>query len=217
MKKHLRFLLIFCLLFGMSGVKAQTISYYFIKMPVHLIPTVSIDTRRDLVDFYNNGKSAVMPSGFGTEVVLKEMSEDYLLFQTSANAEMQLKLLQVNDTLRVLALIHTVAAPLKDSRISFYSTTWQPIFKLESPQLSFLDFLDVEKGKALGLENRFNEVCLRNFVSYQFSKNTPVMVAYSSIRKDIRPDILKDFETVIKDSITFVFQNGRFNLLKPEK
>ncbi|MDD3907500.1 MAG: DUF3256 family protein [Bacteroidales bacterium] len=217
MKKHLRFLLIFCLLFGMSGMKAQTISYYFIKMPVNLIPTVSVDTRRDLVDFYDNGKSAVMPSAFGSEVVLKEMSEDYLLLQTSANADLQLKLLQVNDSLRVIALVQTVVAPLKDSRISFYSTTWQPISKLELPQLSFLDFLDVEKGKALGLENRFNEVGLRNFVSYQFSKNKPVVVAHSSIREDIRPEVLKEFEPIIKDSITFVFQNGCFNLLNPEK
>ena len=217
MKKHLLFLFLFYLLSEMSGVKAQTISYYFIKMPVNLIPSVSIDTRRDLVDFYNNGKSAVMPSAFGTEVVLKDMSENYLLLQTSENAEMQLKLLQVNDTLQVLALIHTVAAPLKDSRISFYSTTWQPLSKLEMPQLSFLDFLDVDKGRALGLGNRFNEVCLRNFVSYQFSKNTPILVTHSSIKEDLRPDILKDFEPVIKDSIIFVFKNGRFNLLNPEK
>jgi len=217
MKKHLLFLFLFYLLSEMSGVKAQTISYYFIKMPVNLIPSVSIDTRRDLVDFYNNGKSAVMPSAFGTEVVLKDMSEDYLLLQTSENAEMQLKLLQVNDTLQVLALIHTVAAPLKDSRISFYSTTWQPLSKPEMPQLSFLDFLDVDKGRALGLGNRFNEVCLRNFVSYQFSKNTPILVTHSSIKEDLRPDILKDFEPVIKDSIIFVFKNGRFNLLNPEK
>ncbi|MCK9310893.1 MAG: DUF3256 family protein [Bacteroidales bacterium] len=217
MKKHLLFLFLFYLLSEMSGVKAQTISYYFIKMPVNLIPSVSIDTRRDLVDFYNNGKSAVMPSAFGTEVVLKDMSENYLLLQTSENAEMQLKLLQVNDTLQVLALIHTVAAPLKDSRISFYSTTWQPLSKLEMPQLSFLDFLDVDKGRALGLGNRFNEVCLRNFVSYQFSKNTSILVTHSSIKEDLRPDILKDFEPVIKDSIIFVFKNGRFNLLNPEK
>ncbi|MDD4921304.1 MAG: DUF3256 family protein [Bacteroidales bacterium] len=217
MKKCMRLLLVLCFVSGMAEMKAQSVAHYFVQIPAELMPTVSVDTRKDLVDFYNNGKSAAMPSAFGKEVVLKELSSDYLLFQTSEKSNIQLKILQVSDTVRIIALVHTVAAPLKDSRIRFYTTTWKPYNKVVFPKFTYLDFLDTEKGKTLGLTDRFNEVCLRNFVSYKFKKNLPQMVVHSSIREDIRPEKLKDFGPVIKDSLTFVWKNDRFTLLNPEK
>lgn len=212
MRKSMRFLLFLFLLSGFSGVKAQSIAHYFTQMPANLIPAVSVDTRKDLVDFFKNSKSAVMPSAFGGQVVLKELTDDYLLLETSENADMQLKLLQVNDTLRVIALIHSVAAPLKDSRIQFYTTLWLPFNGIALPSITYMDFLDVEKGKALGLSDRFNQVCMRNFVFFKFKPNAPEMVAHSSIRADLRPELLNDFGTIVKDSITFFFDKDHFNL-----
>jgi len=217
MKKSVCFLSAFFALSGISEVSAQSVAHYFIQMPASLTPTVTTETKKDLVDFYNNGKSAAMPSTLGGEVVIKELSDDYMLFQTSDKADMQLKLLRVNDTLRILAVVHTVAAPLKDSRISFYSLLWKPVTGIDFPQFTFLDFLDMEKGKALGLADRFREVSLRNFVSYKFKQNSPRMVVRSSVREDIRPEILKDFEPVMKDSLIFVWDNARFNLQNSDK
>jgi len=212
MRKSMRFLLFLGLLSGFSGVKAQSIAHYFTQMPANLIPAVSVDTRKDLVDFFKNSKSAVMPSLLGGQVILKELSDDYLMLETSENADLQLKMLQVNDTLRVIALIHSVAAPLKDSRINFYTTLWQPFNGIALPPITFMDFMDVEKGKALGLADRFNQVCMRNFVFYKFKPNIPEVVVHSSIRADLRPELLNDFGPIIKDSITCVFDKDHFNL-----
>lgn len=193
-------------------MNGQPVSHYFVQMPTSLIPTVTTDSRKDLVDFYKNGMSAAMPSSLGGEVVLKELSDDYLFLQTSENGSMQLKLLQVNDTLRVLALVQTVAAPLRDSRISFYSTLWLPLKTIGFPSFSLMDFLDMEKAKTLGIADRFNDVALRLFISYKFNQKTSGLVVHSSIREDIRPEILKDFEPVIKDSLVLVWNKDRFDL-----
>jgi hypothetical protein len=210
MKNRMLFILALGLLTLMPELMAQTAEHYFFQMPAKLIPTVPLETRKDLVDFYKNGKTAVMPTAMGGEVVLKDLSEDYLLLKTSESGDIQLKLLQVNDTLHILALVHTVAAPMKDSRIVFYSTTWEPLNNIALPVISYLDFLDKEKGKALGLENRYNEVCMRVFLSYKFNKNSPLLVAYSSLKEDLRSEIKKDFEPIIRDSLVFEWQNGHF-------
>ena len=210
MKNHMLFMLALGLMTVMPGLMAQTVDHYFCQMPANLIPTVPFDTRKDLVDFYKNGKTAVMPSVIGGEIVLKELSDDYLLLQTSESGDLQLKLLQVNDTLRVLALVNTVTAPMKDSRIVFYSITWQPLKEIVLPEITYLDFLDKEKGKALGVADRFNEVCMRVFISYKFNQNSSLLIARSSLKEDIRPEIKKDFEPIIKDSIVFKLKDGRF-------
>lgn len=194
----------------MPGLMAQSVEHYFFQMPANLIPTVSLETRKDLVDFFKNGKTAVMPTAMGGEVVLKELSEDYLLLKTSESSDIQLKMLQVNDTLHILALVHTVAAPMKDSRIVFYSTTWEPLGNIALPTISYLDFLNKEKGKALGLENRYNEVCMRLFISYKFNMKSSLLVASSSLKEDIRPEIKKDFEPIIRDSLVFEWHKDHF-------
>jgi len=214
MKKYQHILSFFGLLTVFSTASAQSISHYFVQMPEKKIPTVKVETRKDLVDFFKNGKSAVMPSAFGGEVILKEMSEDYLLLQTSESADIQLKLLQINDSLRIIAVVTTVAAPLRNSLIQFYSTLWEPIHNIAFPQFTYLDFLDLEKAKALGLADRLNEVSLRNFVAYKFKKDSPQMVVYSSIRKDISPEAQKDFEAVLKDSLTYDWNQGIFYIQK---
>jgi hypothetical protein len=212
MKSSKYILFVLCFLTCFSVAKAQSIAHYFVQMPDNLIPTVKLDTRRDLIDFFKNGKSAVMPAAFGGEVNLKELSEDYLLLQTSENTDLQLKLLKVDDTLRVLALVQTVAGPLKASVVQFFSTLWKPLDNIAFPQFTYLDFLDAEKGKALGIVDRFKEISLRNFVSYKFRQDIPQLVVYSSIREDLSPEILKDFEPVIKDSLTYDWNGSSFKL-----
>jgi len=213
MKKSVYLLLLFCFFKAFFfGIAAQNVAYYFVQMPSNQFPTISSESRKDLVDFFNNGKSAAMPSAFGGPIILKELSEDYLFLQTSENTDLQIKILAFKDTTRILAVVHSAAAPLKDSRICFYSTSWLPIQQVPVPNFTYLDFLNIEKGKALGLANRFAEVSLRNFVSVRFESNSQKMVVHSSIREDIRPEILKDFEPILKDSLQFIWQNSRFNL-----
>lgn len=210
MKNRMLFLVVLGFMAVMPRLMAQSVEHYFFQMPANLLPAVPIDTRKDLVDFYNNGKAAAMHSATGGDIELKELSKDYLLLQTSQSGDIQLKLLQVNDTLRVLALVRTVAAPMKDSRMAFYTTTWEPLKDIIPPEMTYLDFLDKEKGKALGVADRFNEVCMRIFISYEFNRNSSLLVARSSLKEDIRPEVKKDFEPVIRDSVVLELKDGRF-------
>jgi hypothetical protein len=211
--KSFRRLLFALSLLSVASVQAQSVSHYFVQMPGNLIPAVSIDARKDLIDFLKNGKTAAMPSAFGGQVILKELSEDYLLLQTSEKSDLQLKILHVNDSLRVLAVVHSVSAPLKDSYIRFYTTTWQPCGDLQMPVWAVGDFIDMEKSRKLGLTDRLNEIGPRLFVSCQFKPSEPILVAHSSLKDDLQPEQAKEFGPVIRDSVVCVLQGNHFERL----
>ena len=62
---------------------AQPVAHYFTQMPAELLPGITIDTRKDLIDFYKNGKLSVMPAPFGGKIQLINLQDDYLFLQTS--------------------------------------------------------------------------------------------------------------------------------------
>lgn len=53
-------------------VNAQSVEWYFNKMPLEMLPVLPLNSRKDLVDFYKNDRTAVMPTSLGGEMILKE-------------------------------------------------------------------------------------------------------------------------------------------------
>jgi hypothetical protein len=189
---------------------AQPIAHYFTQMPAELIPGITIDTRKDLIDFCKNGKLSVMPAPFGGKVQLKTLEEDYLLLQTSERSDVQIKLLRVSDSLRVLAVVTTVAGPLSDSRVKFYTTSWKPLKDWSVPVFTVNDFVDVQKAASLGLTDRLNEIGPRLFVSVIFKPTSTTFVAKSSLKDDMEKAQSEKLGALVRDSVVYRLSNNRF-------
>lgn len=201
MKQLKKGLIFTWLLLSIIGVSAQPISTYFVQMPSHFLPGVSVETRKDLIDFFSNGKVALMPSAFGGKIGIKALSEDCIVLRTSDKGEMQLKKLHLKDTLYVLVLIRTVSAPLLDSRTSVYTTDWKPFNDLKFPILHHKDFIDFAKSNALGLVDFQSQFEPRLFVSLSFMPSSSVLVAKSSLKDDLSLEKDPALKLVVKDSI----------------
>ena len=206
--KHV--LLFFCLSVLTWTGSAQTVATYFTQMPAELIPGVTVDTRKDLIDFYKNGKLSVMPAAFGGKVQLKTLETDYLLLQTSDAANLQIKVLSLNDSSRILVLVHTVAGPLKDSRVKFYDTSWKPLKNISLPSFSVTDFIDSKKASSLGLSDRLNEIGPRLFVAIVFRPGENVFVATSSLKADLEKAQSETLGALIRDSVVYRWNNHTF-------
>ena len=211
MKNKLYFLLLMALMASLSGITAQTIDSCFINMPLEQLPTLPVNSRKDLVDFYKNGRIAVMPESLGGEMTLKILSKDYIKIQTSTQTSFQIKILPINDSTSILAVIHSASAPLKDSRLQFFTTGWKPIQNIDMQALTCLDFLDTEKaGKELS--DRFSGLCMRNFIYLEFQPDNTMLNASSSIKEDLPKELLEDFLPYLKDSVALTWLDGRFEL-----
>lgn len=122
-----RILLIIALVASVLTAKAQDITPLFTAMPDSFMPQLETAWRKDLVDLFKSGKSAKLENMMSGHSELKALTADYVHLQVTAVSEVQLKLLPlVNDTY-IICMINTLAGPVKDSRISFYTTEWKPL------------------------------------------------------------------------------------------
>jgi hypothetical protein len=204
-----RILLLCFLACSLTG-RSQTVARCLTTMPDERIPGIRVDTRKDLIDFYQNGKRSVMPAAFGGKVQLKVLEPDFLLLQTSESADLQLKILTLGDSTRVLAVVRSAAAPWRDSRVSFFTMDWKPLQKAFMPRFAVNDFLDLVKAGTLGLENRLNEFGPRLLVDIRFKPAENAFVAKSSLRADLEKAQSETLGALVRDSVVYRWNGTRF-------
>ena len=124
MKSFFTGLLLSCLF---ATAHAQTMEELFIRMPNELIVQLEEAWRKDLVDLYKSGKPAKLENTLQGKSVLQTLNERYLKLQSTEHSAVELRLLPLVNNTVIICMIQTVYGPVADSRVSFYTTEWQPL------------------------------------------------------------------------------------------
>lgn len=200
MKINRTILVLFSLL--SLSVQALTMKDVLLSMPTDLLPTLPLSARQDLVDFYTNNRTAAMPAAFNNQMILKVLTDDYLLLQTSPVSTLQVKRLSVDDTMTVLALIHTTQGPLEDSRLVFFSPDWKPILQGRQPLLKPSSFLRTQDE---ALARRFDADCARLFVRMAWSPASTDLITTHSLKVDVPFETLLPYQDLLVDTLRLVW------------
>lgn len=102
-------------------------------MPDSIFELLTQKNRRDMVDFYNNHMEAKVRNRLNDYVKLDTLTDDYLHLTLSASSSAEMKLLETDDSVTIVALIRSITTPVADSRIEFYNTEWQQLHWLDFP------------------------------------------------------------------------------------
>ena len=105
------------------SLQAQTAKAVFFSLPETLLADLNTYGRMDLVDLYNAGLPAVVENSFGDTIVLEKLTPDYLRLNTGKGSLQIVLLKMINDS-QLYFLIHSACAPVCDSRLEFYSPSW---------------------------------------------------------------------------------------------
>ena len=111
--------------FSTLSAFAQDMKSVFVSMPDSVAPLLTQVNKEDCVDFLAYDMKAEVKNRFGGTTELKVMTDDYLFLQTTKNSGMEMKLLPVNDSTKVICMIKTVCASACDSEIRFYTSDWR--------------------------------------------------------------------------------------------
>ncbi|SHF59631.1 DUF3256 family protein [Dysgonomonas macrotermitis] len=126
MKKILVALLIFSLF---PVLKAQNIASAVVSMPDNMLIGVTLDQKKELAvelpDSLN--KEVYIINAVGDSVVRLDYSDDYIALKTSDAGILQIKLLPLVNNSSIIGVITTVCGQICDSRIDFYTTSWEPL------------------------------------------------------------------------------------------
>ena len=117
-------LIVVSVLCGISA-SAQDMKSVFIAMPDSITPLLTKVNKEDCVDFLDSHMKAEVKNRFDGTAEMKVLTEDYTLVQTSEIGTLEMKLLPVNDSTKVVCMVKTVCASACDSEIRFYTSDWK--------------------------------------------------------------------------------------------
>lgn len=177
MKKTL--FIIGMLLCGLS-LYAQDMKSLFIAMPDSVAPLLTKVNREDCVDFLASNMKAEVKNRFGKVSELKRLTDDYLFLQTTGSSSMEMKLLPLNDSVKVICVVNTVCGPVCDSEVRFYNTNWQ--------QLAKEDFIQLPSTEA-----------------FYLSVDTLADEAYATVRGKADMELVKAVLSEEKPAISFFY------------
>lgn len=129
----------FGLLLTALNLQAQDINSLYIAIPDSLSPLLTKVNRQDFGDFLQSGMKAEVKNRFGKTSEMLKMTADYLELQLTSVSKMEMKLLPVNDSTRVICVAKTYLGPVADTEIAFYSTEWQKLNASEFIELPNTD------------------------------------------------------------------------------
>jgi len=106
---------------------AQDIKTVYVNMPDSLSPLLTKVNREDFADFLESNMRAQVKNKFEGNSEMKTLTQDYLFVQTTPYSSLQMKLLPVGETEKIVCVVNTVDGPASDSSVSFYSTDWHEL------------------------------------------------------------------------------------------
>ena len=124
---RIRIWMLLCIL-SVTSAFAQDMKSVFVSMPDSIAPLLTKVNKEDCVDFLAYNMKAEVKNRFGGATELKVLTDDYLFLQTTANSSMEMKLLPINDSTKVVCVIKTVCSSACDSEVHFYASDWKQKF-----------------------------------------------------------------------------------------
>jgi hypothetical protein len=122
-----RYILLISFCICALNIKAQEMKTIFIHMPDACLPQLETAWRKDLTDLYLAGKEARLQNTMTGYSKLLKLTDDYLLLQVTERSTIEIKRLPLVNNTYILCVITTVEGPVADSRVTFYTTEWQPL------------------------------------------------------------------------------------------
>jgi hypothetical protein len=128
------------------SVVAQDMKTVFVAMPDSVTPLLTKVNREDCIDFLDSNMKAVVKNRFGNVAEMKVLTDDYVLMQISEVGTLEMKLLPLADSTKVICMVKTINIPVADSSVRFYTSDW-------SQQLDVKEFLQLPSMDAFFLPN----------------------------------------------------------------
>ena len=186
-------------LFVSISLQAQNMKELFVAMPDTLVPLLTKVNREDFGDFLASKMKAEVRNRFGKTSEMTELTDDYLYLKMTSVSSMEMKLLPLKDSLKVICVVQTYQAPVSDSKVRFYDTDWKPLEAsrfIDLPADSLFFRTPANKVQADSLQNlrTHTDISLQEARLDYLDKATSANLQAYLIRKPLR----------------YVWENGRF-------
>lgn len=194
-------------------IAAQNIEKLYVGMPDVLNPTLSKQNRLELVEYYKSGHGDSIANRFGKSAHLLTLDSlnSFVQVKNTSSSSFAMKVLRLDDNKPVLGVIRTVCAPVCQSVIEFYDTTWKPML-LQFILPKAIEWVNKTKVDSADLDMRWVESVLQNsFVSLSFDSVTGAIIAKNNSTDFMSDEDRKLIAPLLDDKpIRFELQNNKW-------
>ncbi len=122
-------LILLCFWSGALAAGARTMTDFFVDMPDSLMPMLSQNARKDLIDFYRSGMKPILPNEWSANSQLTKVDDALLELSEDSHGDVSttMTLLSLKGRDTVICMVRTIKCPQPDSEIFFYSTSWKQL------------------------------------------------------------------------------------------
>lgn len=203
-----KFFLILMLSATMACTAYDGIAQLFADENGELFNSLSYSAKYQMLSNYFGGENGeVLNNLQTTESRILKITKEYMVVATSSGKTVELKLVPQakNDT--VIAVIETVATPVKDSRLSFYDLKWKRLDAsqfITAPQLQDFILPQAPKDKREELER------LVNFVMIEMTFEGEFLVARCNLQDFYLGDDFKHYAQWVNNRVVYTVNKGKF-------
>ena len=204
MKRYFTLLILTCITFLNYG---QTIDEVFKTMPSEFLPAFSeADKTMLLVD----SSLSVIPYALG-ELERLDYSDTFLSLKTSEVGTMQIKVLPLVNSTKIIALIKTVCSSVCDSDIRFFTSEWKEIEKGSIlPTITPSDFFDDSQLDSLEFKWAVSKIDIFP-LQFQFKNGGSDLQAKFEIANHLSAEDFDKIEPyLVKETIDLAWNKSTF-------
>ena len=99
----------------------------WLSMPDGMIPYLNKNLRLEHLDFVDMGVKSEVNHQLNGVSVMDTLTADYTHITLSNSASIELRLLSVNDSTKIICMVKTFKAPAEESEIHFYDAKWNQL------------------------------------------------------------------------------------------
>ena len=203
-------------LFVCLSTNAQTAKELFRAMPDSILPLLSANNRADCTDFMDSKMKAEVVNAFKEKTVMNDMTADYISLNLSESSTWQMKILPLKDGTKIICIINTAFGPVADSRINFYTTTWEPRNTVDFIILPTTDDFFKKPASSDKNDSTYNayikarQSCDIDLIKLDFNKSDFTLTATYTTPEFVGKANTKDITPYIIGSISYNWSNDRF-------
>lgn len=160
-------------------VVAQSIEKLYVGMPDELNPTLSKQNRLELIEYYKSGHGDSIANRYGknAHLLMVDSLNGFVQVKNTPSSFLEMKVFRLDDNKPMLAVIRTVCAPVCQSVIEFYDTTWKSV-PLQFTMPKAIEWINKTKVDSANLDLYWVERVLQDsFVSLSFDPKKGVIIA----------------------------------------
>ena len=99
----------------------------WLSMPDRMIPYLNKNLRLEHLDFVDMGVKSEVNHQLNGVSVMDTLTADYTHVTLSNSFSLELRLLPVNDSTKIICMVKTFKAPAEESEIHFYDSKWNQL------------------------------------------------------------------------------------------